>query len=307
MNIKDVKKIDMHAHAKMHPNLAPDLPGLYPTILSEGQVTEIYDELNIEVGVLQPIVDMVGGATLLPNEDNKIMADRSNGRFKWFFNVSPYSCDNTSDSDLGYLFEHYLKLGAQGVGEVTSNIYVDDPKMDNVFRFCNEYKLPVTIHMYSRFDGSYGLVDDLHLPRLDKMLKKYKDMKILGHSTVFWDEISGDLTDETRGRWNSGKVYEGGALTRLMRDNENLYCDLSGDSGSIAMMRDREHAARFLEEFADRIYYACDVCSLINTFQYKFAAFLEDMVKDKYLTEENYIKIVRNNAAKLLGLEEYKL
>ncbi len=48
------------------------------------------------------------------------------------------------------------------------------------------------------------------------------------------------------------------------------------------------------------------ICVSTTDFQYKFSDFLIDMVKSGYLTKENYIKIVRNNAARLLGFEEYK-
>ena len=198
MDIKDIKKIDMHTHAKLHPEITPNQPGISPCILSTQQHLGIFDKLNIESGVLLPGVDMVGTGYLLPNEDAKIMSDRSDGRFKWFFNISPNAYINTADAKLDFLFEHYLKLGAKGIGEITSNFYVDDPKMDNLFHYCSEFKLPVTIHMHTEFDRSYGLVDDLHMPRLEKMLKKHKDMKILGHSVVFWSEISGDVTEKTR-------------------------------------------------------------------------------------------------------------
>jgi len=306
MNIKDIKKIDMHAHAKLHPELAPDRPGIEPCILSREQVLEVYDKINIETGVLLPCVDLVGTTTLLPCEDNKIMADRSNGRFKWFFNLSPKTYINSATADLSSFFEHYLKLGAKGVGEVTSNLYADDPKMDNLFRHCSDFKLPVIIHMHTEFDRSYGIVDDLHLPRLEKMLKKHKDMKILGHSVVFWSEISGDVTEATRENNNKGKVTDGGAIVNLMREYGNLCCDISAGSGWNAMTRDKEFTARFFEEFADRIYYGCDVCTLQNVFQYDFSDFLENMVKDGYLSIENYAKIVRNNAAEILDMPKYE-
>ena len=69
-------------------------------------------------------------------------------------------------------------------------------------------------------------------------------------------------------------------------------------------MRDREYAARLIEEFADRMYYGCDVCSTLNQFPYHFDAFLSDMREKGEISEENYRKIVRENAVKLLKPEE---
>ena len=69
------------------------------------------------------------------------------------------------------------------------------------------------------------------------------------------------------------------------------------------MMRDPEYAAKFLTEFADRIFYGTDVCNVNNVFQYAFDEFLIGLVDSGKLSQENYEKIIRLNAAKLLGLE----
>jgi hypothetical protein len=82
---------------------------------------------------------------------------------------------------------------------------------------------------------------------------------VLGHSQVFWSEISGDNSDEIRNGYPKGKVTPG-RITALMRKYDNLYCDLSAGSGMNAMMRDKEHAVSFFREFADRILYGCDIC-----------------------------------------------
>ncbi len=69
------------------------------------------------------------------------------------------------------------------------------------------------------------------------------------------------------------------------------------------MMRDSEYAANFLTEFSDRIYYGTDVCSAKQTFQYEFDDFLKGLVRDNMISEDTYVKIIRKNARKLLGLE----
>lgn len=303
MNIRDIKKIDMHAHANLYPDLAPGHPGVPSmTPITDKMLIDIYDKINVEVGVIQPIIDPVSMYALHTNEECKIMADRSGGRLLWALNISPYAAGNRADADMSYIFEHYLKLGAVACGEVTTNIYLDDPKMDNLLSHLERYDLATTIHMHTGFDGSYGVIDDLHLPRLEKMLKKHPDLKIIGHSPVFWTEISGDVTEETRTKYPPipTPVKDGGAVVRLMREYPNLCCDISNDSGGNAIRRDREFTARFFEEFADQIFYACDICNEYSTFQYEVSDFLVEMVEDGYLSEENYIKIVRNNAAKAL-------
>ena len=161
--------------------------------------------------------------------------------------------------------------------------------------------MPVTIHIAPQFGGGYGIIDEVGLPRIDKMLKKHPKLKLLGHSQPFWAEISGEVTEETRGGYPKGKVREG-RLSQLLREHENLYCDLSAGSGMNALRRDPEFAAKFIEEFADRLLYGCDVCATINTHQFEFDAFLTEMRESGMISEENYRKIVRNNAIDLLKL-----
>ena len=69
-----------------------------------------------------------------------------------------------------------------------------------------------------------------------------------------------------------------------------------------AMTRDPEFAARFLAEFSDRVFYGCDICAAFNTHPFKLDAFLTQLRSEGALSEENYRKIVRGNAERLLGL-----
>lgn len=70
-----------------------------------------------------------------------------------------------------------------------------------------------------------------------------------------------------------------------------------------ALRRDPENAARFIEEFSDRILYGCDICATFNRHQYEFDAFLTKMRTDGMISETNYRKIVRENAIRLLKLD----
>ena len=196
-----------------------------------------------------------------------------------------------------HLLEHYKRLGARGVGEVTANMYTDDPKMDNLFSHCAEMKMPVTIHISPDL-GGYGIVDDLGLPRLEAVLKKHPDLIILGHSQPFWAEI-GECTQEGRNTYPTGRVKEG-RLAHLLREYGNLHCDLSAGSAANALMRDRDYAARFIEEFADRLYYGCDISAATSTYPYAFNDFLDSMRASGEISEKNYRKIVRENAIRLL-------
>ncbi|MBQ9798178.1 MAG: amidohydrolase family protein [Clostridia bacterium] len=294
-----IKKIDIHAHATAFPQYAaPNVDG-YRMVCAE-EIFTFYDKLNVEKGVLLPILSPEATSLPMSNENCIHIASKHPDRFVWFCNVDPRAIHNDPKTDLGFLLDHYKKLGARGVGELTSNLYADDPKMDNLFYHCAKAKLPVTIHIAPEPSGFYGIVDDLGLPRLEKMLKKHPDLIILGHSQPFWAEI-GECWDEIRNTYPAGKVKEG-RLPKLLREYGNLRCDLSAGSAANALMRDRDYAARFIEEFADRMYYGCDICATKNTFPYDFDSFLSDMREKGEISEENYRKIVRDNAIALLGL-----
>jgi hypothetical protein len=187
--------------------------------------------------------------------------------------------------------------------EKLNALKTDDPMMENLFAHCAACKMPVLIHIATQHGGMYGIEDDLGLPRLEKMMKKYPDLIVIGHSQAFWSEMSGDITEETRGGYPRGKVTSEGRIYEMMRACPNLYCDLSAGSGMNALRRDTENAAKFIEEFSDRILYGCDICGTKNKHQYEFDAFLTQMVEDGLMSEENYRKIVRTNAIRLLGLD----
>ena len=298
-----IKKIDIHAHAILWPQYTPKYAKHNSTMLTPDELfDEYYDKLNIEKALLLPIVSQEASYATEPPEMIKYIVDTNPDRFFWFCNVDPRAISNSPTANLGYLLEHFKSLGAKGVGELTSNLYADDPRMDNLFSYCEELDMPVTIHIAPEAQGYYGIVDELGLPRIEKMLKKHPKLKIFGHSQPFWSEIGDNNTNEIRNKYVKGKV-QNGRLPELLRKYENLYCDLSAGSGANAMMRDREHAAAFIEEFSDRVLYGCDICLHGQKFPFEFDEFLTSMRESGEISEENYVKLVRGNACRLLGLE----
>ena len=299
--MKEVKKIDIHAHVTVYPDIVPKLQITGQRFLSVPEQIEMYDRLNIETGVLLPIVSPEGQWFQMTNENCYLAAQGNPERFLWFCNVDPRAGINDKEADLSYIIDHYKSLGARGVGELTSNMYADDPKMENLFSHCGACDMPVIIHVTPRVGFNYGIVDEMGLPRIEKELKKFPDLKLIGHSQPFWAEMSEGLTEDMRNDYPKGRVKEG-RLPKLMREYGNLYCDISAGSGANALMRDKEYAARFLEEFSDRVLYGCDFCAVTNAHQFELDAFLDGMVADGYLSMDNYKKIVRENAKKLLKI-----
>lgn len=300
--MKTIKKIDIHAHATPFLEYAPKNTVTGYSLVSPEQLIEMYDKIDVGTGVLLPLTSPEAMYEQITSSDCKYMAEKYKDRFVWFCNVDPRCAGNTPQADLSKTLNHYKSLGARGVGELTANLYADDPMVDNLFYHCEQCDMPVTIHVAPKFGGCYGIIDELGLPRLEKMLKKHKDLKILGHSQPFWAEISSDVNDTNRNAFPTGKVTEG-RIAQLMREYPNLYCDLSANSGRNAFMRDPEYTAKFIEEFADRLLYGCDICATFNTHQNQMNDFLTSMLEQKAITNENYAKIVRENAVKLLNIK----
>ncbi|MBE6613753.1 MAG: hypothetical protein E7631_00430 [Ruminococcaceae bacterium] len=299
--MKTFRKIDLHAHIVAFPQWAPANPASGYRMLSPEEMIDMYDRLDIERGVLLPIISPEGQTVVMSNEGCIYAAEKYPDRFSWFCNVDPRAMNNSTGTDLSYLLEHYKKLGARGLGELTSNLYADDPRMDNLFSHCEEVGLPVLFHISPAIGYWYGMVDDLGLPRLEKMLKKHPKLQFIGHSQPFWSEMSADNTEATRNGYPTGKVTPG-RLVYLMREYGNLTCDLSAGSGANALTRDPEHAVSFLTEFQDRIYYGCDICASFNTHQFAFREFIDGLGESGAISEAVYRKICRDNAAKLLGV-----
>lgn len=299
--MNEIKKIDIHAHVTLYPDLVPKRPGTDQRMPSCDELISFYDQLNIEHGVLLPIVASEGQYFQMTTENCITAARLHPDRFSWFCGIDPRAGDNSPDTDLVYILEHYKALGAKGVGELTSQRFADDPFMDNLFSACEKCDLPVIIHLAPTWEDVYGIVDDLGLPRIERVLQKHPRLKLIGHSTPFWAEISSDVTEENRNSYPKGKVTEG-RLWELMRNYDNLYCELSAGSGANAMMRDPENAARFLESFSDRIFYGCDYLSGVARYPFEFDGFLDELVRSEKISKESYIKIVRENAINHLGI-----
>lgn len=306
MDVKQLKKIDIHAHAVLFKEFFPPhvIKDSTSVMVSAEEVLALYDQLGIEKGILLPITAPESQMSVLSSESCKFLSDKYPDRFYWFCNVDPRAGSNVVDGELTRLIGHYKRLGAKGVGEITCLLPADHPKVMNLFAACAACDLPALIHINTKGDQGYGIYDELGLPRLETVLKTYPELKLIGHSQAFWSEISGDNSEEIRSKYPKGPVQPGGRLVELMRKYPNLYCDLSAGSGHNAIMRDPEFGMAFLEEFRERIMYGCDICHTINTHPFRFRVFIEEMLDAGKLREETYRMIMRENAFRILKLDD---
>lgn len=302
--MEKVKKIDIHVHSVLSKMGCPHNDGI-GHFTTPDELRKMYDDLGVEKGIQLPLSSPEGRGRLITSEESYMLAKEYPETYFWFCNVDPRQGTNQPNFDLGKFLAFYKEMGAKGVGEVTANLYIDDPYMYNLFAACEKLELPLTFHIGTK-GISYGMVDDIGLPRLEKALQDFPKLKFLGHSQLFWSEISGDNDAEKRGGYPTGKVAPGGRVEELMRKYPNLYGDMSAGSGCNAFMRDPEHAYRMIEEFQDRLFYGTDICDPRNATNSMLllGGFLDDAMEKGKISYEAYYKVCRGNALKLLGVED---
>lgn len=219
-----------------------------------------------------------------------------------FCNLDPRFLKNSPESDFSDMLNIFKEAGFKGIGEYLPNLPFDDPLNMNVFKHVAQVGLPLLFHVSPVIGGNYGCFDEIGLPRLEKVLKTYPDMIMLGHSAVFWAEISVIEDPVGRPSYPKGKVKEGRVI-ELMRNYPNLHGDLSAGSGFNAISRDPEFGYKFLDEFQDRLYFGTDIAEQPGKAKYPQAEYFRKMKKEGAIAEEVYEKITWKNAAKLLKLD----
>jgi predicted TIM-barrel fold metal-dependent hydrolase len=293
--------IDCHTHALRSPSVTRAAGSTCPT---GEQLVGRLDDLGIDKAVVLPMVSPECRNRYSPPEDIVEIVAKWPDRLIPFCNLDPRAGSNSPDTDFGRFLDVYMEMGCKGVGEVTGNLPFDHPKYWNMFRHIADRGLPMTIHIASNPDVGYGIYDEMNLPLLEKTLREFPGLNILGHSQAFWSEISGDVTEENRGGYPTGPVTEGGKAAELILENENVYGDLSAGSGFNAVSRDPEFGYWFLTEAQDKLLFGTDVCApknrndvLIN-----LKNFLDAAVEDGDISREVYDKVTGGNAVRLLGL-----
>lgn len=160
--------IDIHSHVyKNHPR---GIKGI-PDFCTPEELIFRYDELNIEKGVLLPIVSP---EIYLPqsNEDILEIAAAYPDRFIPFCNIDPRAMENSPYSRLEILLEYYKERGCKGLGEVMPNLPLLDPKVQNLFRCAEIVGLPVIFDGSDQLTHDFGIYDDPGLPQLEHTLQR---------------------------------------------------------------------------------------------------------------------------------------
>ena len=130
--MKLLRKIDIHVHAVPEIMIRRQTGDAFPT---PAMIREMYDAHNIEKGVLLPDGSNPPGAEDIcsPREAWKMVKENPETFGWWFVQLSPFVSNNSPDTDLSYYLNQYKAFGAKGVGEISENLYFDDPFMLNLY------------------------------------------------------------------------------------------------------------------------------------------------------------------------------
>ena len=290
--------IDVHLHTIRTAGVTSGMRG--DNFATPEQLMSMMDATGVDMGVLLPLVSPEWRTQYAPTEDMLEVCEAHPDRFIPFCNIDPRAESNSASANLGRQLEYYKSRGCRGLGEITANLAFTDPMVLNLFAHCQACELPVLFHVAPCFGGCYGLVDELHLPGLERCLKLFPDLILIGHSQPFWSEVDPGVTDGNRNSYPDGPVAPDGAVPRLMRTYPNLHADISAGSGYNALTRDRDFGIAFLTEFKDRVFFGTDICSPKN--DPKQAQFLRGLRAEGAIAEDVFENISWRNADRVFGL-----
>jgi len=292
--------IDVHAHVFAWPKRGSTRGG---TFMSMEQQIEVMNRKGVDKAVILPIVSPETPCEQQSLGEILYICEKYPGRFIPFCNMDPRLPrlpEKITVDDFLPLLEECRKLGFKGIGEMTPRMPWDDPGLNALFAAAEKVGFPITFHTITADVDSYGIIDEIGLPKFEKVLQRFPKLVFLGHSPGFWSEISGDVSAANKNGYPNGPVKPGGRLIDLLRKYPALNGDLSAGSGFNSLARDPAHAWRFMDEFQDRLLLGLDYCSIKNNMQH--IEWLTDALKKQNISQAVYEKITWRNANRLLDL-----
>lgn len=189
----------------------------------------------------------------------------------------------------------------KGYGEQKQHLRLDDPRLKKILAVCNELNWPVTWHFQ---EGERGYNQGIE--HLEVLLKKFPNIKFIGHAQSWWAHISADVPAPAETLYPKGAVKPGGLIDRLLADYPNMFADLSAGSGLGGLTRDEDFTAGFLARHGKKLMFATDCpcrdgkgagLSRGACFAQLSLPFLKRMLASDALED-----ILHNNAVRILNL-----
>jgi len=295
--------IDMHGH--MGDLRSPS--GLERTPITLENLIVFMGEQGIDKAALLPwppcpeAITFPGLFSALPDIVSQIRSAATRpDRLIPFGNADPRWGGNSAGTDFSWLLERYVEMGCAGMGEVSANIYFDDPRTVNLFRQCGKYELPITIESTGPGEGQYGFIDLPGSPHLEHLLQLVPDTIIIGHGPGFWADIAAGLTPEAKSTYPPGPISKEGSVPRLLRRYPNLYADLSARSGLNALTRDPAFGIHFINEFQDKLLFGTDICFADREGRPPQLPFLRQLLAERKIDQTVFDKLTDQNPLRVM-------
>ena len=190
------------------------------------------------------------------------------------------------------ILEEYVKRGCKGFGECLQGLPIDDARSSKLYYACGELGLPVVLHIMHAFIN----YDEVHLPGLERLLRKHRDTVFIAHANGWWSEISSDVDPTIAYSLPKGKVKPGGKAEELLEKYENLYADISAASGYNALTRDPTFGVEFLERHSQKLLFGTDYLHAGQELP------IVNYIKNAAISRKAFRAITKENAEKLLKI-----
>lgn len=263
----DLKFIDPHIHAT----------SVTPTGLDA--VAKWMDERNVERCIVSPLSHQ-GSRPKTEQERDEMLAHfrKYQGRIDRMCLIEPDEVKSVDEAVT--ILKREIADGAIAFGEHYGvNLMFDDPKNLMLYEACEKVGLPVMFHI----DQNKNMVEP-GMARVDRVLKMFPKCKVVAHA-YWWRQL------------------KDGTCDRQLRENPNLYADMSGSVVVNVLNRDRIYAREFLIRNQDKILWATDEgwwsFGSSNKQLNQHYTFFEELK----LPDEVRRKIYRENAEKVYGLK----
>lgn len=270
--------IDFHTHLG-----DLDFPRSNRKPLSVEQLIDAMNRLGIDMSVLLPI-DSPEAAGAYFTTFEALEAWR-----KYPERLIPFCCVDPRRDSVAAQIEAYVEMGCKGFGEHKVGLAIDDERCKKLYRICGEINLCVLMHLDPGLN-----IDEVGLPRLEKLLQEMPETNFIMHGPGWWAEISGD--NQQRGGYPKGEIQPGGAVDRLLQEYPNIYGELSAGSGYNALTRDLDYTPGFLERNWKKLLFGTDYLGAGQSLP------IVRFIKELDMEESKVQAIAKGNAMELLDI-----
>ncbi len=128
----------------------------------------------------------------------------------------------------------------------------------------------------------------LNIAEFEQQLQAFPDVTFIAHGPLFWKAIASVYNPVIKN--DKGKIKEKGVSVRLLEEYDNLFADISGNSGFNALNRDHDFSKWFLEQLPHKLLYGTD----------NYLLGQKELIDSFHLPKEKYQQIMGDNAAKII-------